>query len=165
MIQLAIYNLIPVIYPVIMHCFNKEWSLSSLKFHRELGFSKSYVSFSTPPPPSKFKPWHTNWRGEQSMSSTEDSCQGTGVMDKFMFILNTGTNGQDERGGQKWTNLKGKMPQLIYQAERRKISEMSVRSKTTFLLWKTSSNITYEMGKLNRWTCSKNNHVPGKANI
>lgn len=82
--------------------------LSSLKFLRELGFPKSYVSFSTPTPPGKFKPWHTNWLGEQAMSSAEDSCQGTGIMDKFMCILNTGTNGQDGRGGQKWTNLKGK---------------------------------------------------------
>lgn len=42
------------------------------------------------------------------MSFAKDKCQGTGIVDKFVFIFKTGTNGYDGRCGQKSANQKGK---------------------------------------------------------
>lgn len=58
------------------------------------------------------------------MGSAKDWCQGTGVMGKFMFILDSGMNRQNEQ--KKWWEIsksKGKMPKLICQAEIKEISE------------------------------------------
>lgn len=51
-------------------------------------------------------------------------------MGNFRLILNTGTNGQNER--KRWSEIsksKGKMPKLIYQAETRAISKSLLQSK------------------------------------
>lgn len=118
--QFVIYNFIPVICPVILHCSKNE-VLISFEFLRELEFSKC-LCMSLPPANLNLDILNNldcnSWAQQKTDAKELDSC-----LTSCLFSILGEKMDIEWKGWSEISNSKGKMLTLIYQVERREINE------------------------------------------